>query len=147
MTAETRASVTERLFESMVEQQATFFDSWRTASDRYHRYNQSILEGARQSSREWSDVIRTWAVRPTDVVAVYEAVADAVGSGQARTLALAREWIEDRAEGQREVREAARRSLGDVRQAVQQAQESAPEILRNVRNRRSNGAKQPATAE
>jgi hypothetical protein len=147
MTAETRASVTERLFESVIEQQATFFDSWRTAGDRYHRYNQSILEGARQSTREWADVMRTWATRPTDVVAVYEAVADAVGSGQARTLALAREWIEDRAEGQREVREAARRSLGDVRQVVQQAQESAPELLRNVRNRRSNGAKQPAATE
>jgi hypothetical protein len=91
--------------------------------------------------------MRTWATRPTDVVAVYEAVADAVGSGQARSLALAREWIEDRAEGQREVREAARRSLGDVREVVQQAQESAPELLRNVRSRRSNGAKQTAATD
>ncbi len=147
MTAETRASVTDRLFESMVEQQATFFDGWRTAADRYHRYNQSLLEGTRQSAREWADVMHTWAMRPTDVVAVYEAVADAVGSSQARTLALAREWIEDRAEGQREVREAARRSLGDVRQAVRQAQESAPELLRNVRGRRSNGAKQTASTD
>jgi hypothetical protein len=147
MTAETRASVTDRIYETLIEQQATFYDGWRSAFDRYHRYNQSLLEGGRQSAREWADVMRTWATRPTDVVGVYEAVADAVGSGQARGLALAREWIEDRAEGQRDVREAARRSLGDVRQAVKEAQETAPELLRNVRGRRSNGARQAAATD
>lgn len=147
MTADSRASVTDRLFDSLVEQQATYFDSWRTAFERYHRYNQNLLEGSRQSAREWADVFRTMALRPTDVVAVYEAVADAVGSGQARALALAREWIEDRAEGQREVREAARRSFVDVQQAVKEAQESAPDLLRNVRTRRTNGARQAAAAE
>jgi hypothetical protein len=145
--AENRTSATDRFFESLIEQQATFFDSVRNVGDRYHRFNLSVLEGARQSAREWADVARTWAAKPTDVVAVYESVADAVGSGQSRTLALAREWLEDRAEGQREVREAARRGFGDVREAVQRAQESAPDLIKAVRNRRTNGARQPANTD
>lgn len=149
MAADTRASTTDRIFDSLVEQQATIFDTVRTTADRYHRFNHSLLEGGRQSVREWTEVGRLWVTKPTDVIALYEAVADAVGSAQARTLALAREWIEDRVEAQREAREAARRGFGDVRDAVQRAQESAPEFLRRGagRNKRTNGTKQTAAAD
>jgi len=145
MPASTRASITERIFDSILEQQATFFDTVRTTTDRYHRFNHSLLEGGRQSVREWTEAGRAWITRPTDVVGLYEAVAEAVGSGQARTLALAREWIEDRVEAQREARETARRSFGEVREAVQKAQENAPEFLRRTRTR--NGAKQAAATD
>jgi hypothetical protein len=149
MAADTRASTSDRVFDSLLEQQATIFDTLRTTADRYHRFNHSLLEGGRQSVREWTEVGRLWMARPTDVIALYEAVADAVGAAQARTLALAREWIEDRVEAQREAREAARRSFGDVREAVQRAQESAPEFLRRgaSRSKRSNGAREAAATD
>ncbi len=145
MAATTRASTIDRIFDSIVEQQTTLFDAIRTTADRYHRFNHSLLEGGRQSMREWTEVGRTWLARPTDVVGLYESVAEAVGSNQARTLALAREWIEDQVEAQREARETARRSLGEVRDAVQKAQESAPEFLRRTRTR--NGAREAAATD
>ena len=114
----TRTPVADRLFDSIVERQSGFFDVLRGSAERYHRFNQSVLTGTRQSSAEWAEVGRRWVNNPTDVVGVYEAVADAIGRQQARNIALVREWFEDRVEGQRETREILREGFGDVREAV-----------------------------
>jgi hypothetical protein len=141
----TRTPVSDRLFDSIIERQSGFFDVLRGSAERYHRFNQSVLSGARQSSTEWTEVSRRWISNPTDVVGVYEAVSDAIGSQQARTIALAREWFEDRVEAQRETRDMLSQGFGDVREAVQRAQEGAPAFLRNW-TRRRNGRGEPVAA-
>ena len=109
MATSTRETATNQLFDSVTERQIAIFDAWRSAADRYHRFNHSLIEGARQSTQDWSDVGRRWLNNPTDLLGVYEAAAEAVGNGQARTLALTREWVEDRLEAQRETRDSFRK--------------------------------------
>ncbi|HUG46040.1 MAG TPA: hypothetical protein VMK31_05965, partial [Sphingomicrobium sp.] len=125
-----------------IERQATFFDVIRGANDRINRFNHSLIEGARQGSREWADVGRRFVHNPTDFVGVFEAMSDAVGNAQARNLALVREWADDAAQAQRETREALSQGLVDAREVVQAVQQNGAGILR----RRENGktAKQSA---
>jgi len=140
MAADTRSEATDKFFDSIIERQATLYDAVRAASDRYHRFNRSVVEGARMSSRDWTEVGRRVITNPRDMVAVYEAISEAVGNQQQRNLALAREWVEDRVEAQRETREVLRQGIGDVREVVERVQAQAPEFLRNVRRRTtSNG--------
>lgn len=138
MAEKPRTEATSQFFDNIIERQATLFDAFRSAADRYHRFNRSILEGARVGAKDWTEIGRRAASNPTDVVGVYEAVSDAVGNSQARTIALAREWLEDQVEAQREAREVLRQSFGDVREAVQRAQDTAPAFLQRFA-RRTNG--------
>ncbi len=128
--ATTRESTTDRFFDAILERQEAIFETVRSNNDRYHRFLRSLIEGARQGGRDWAEVGRRAVKRPTDVVGVYEAVSDVVGNTQARSLALAREWLDDLVESQRESREVVRRGLGDVREAVERVQSSAPSFLR-----------------
>jgi hypothetical protein len=146
MAEKPRTEAASQFFDNIIERQATLFDAFRNAADRYHRFNRSILEGARHGVREWTDVSRKLVSSPTDVVGVYEAVADAVGNAQSRNIALAREWLEDQVEAQREAREVLRQGFGDVREAVQRAQDTAPAFLQRW-SRRRNGHAVEATAE
>lgn len=146
MATSTRETAADRLFDSVIQRQASLFDAIRGATDRYHRFNRSLIEGARQSSADWTDVGRRWAEKPTDLLGLYEAASEAFGNSQARSLALAREWLEDRLEAQRETRESLRRGFGDVREAVERARAEAPEFFRRG-FRRSNGREEPAAKE
>lgn len=143
MSTSTRSSLIERYFDSVIERQATLFDAVRNSNERYHRFTRSLIEGSRQNAQEWLEVQRRWLSNPTDLVGTYEAVSETVGNSQARALALAREWLEDVVETQREGREVLRRGLGDVREAVQRVQDNAPEFLRRNTGR-ANGQKERA---
>ena len=136
MTTRTRESATDRIFDGILQRQATMFDVVRSNNERINRFNHSVIEGARQGSRDWAAVGRRWATKPTDIVGVYEAAAEAISNSQTRTLALAREWVEDATQSQRETAEALRQGLGDAREALQRVQESAPKLLRRVTARR-----------
>ena len=136
MTTRTRESATDRIFDGILQRQATMFDVVRSNNERINRFNHSVIEGARQGSRDWAEVGRRWATKPTDIVGVYEAAAEAIGNSQTRSLALAREWVEDATQSQRETAEALRQGLGDAREALQRVQESAPKLLRRVTARR-----------
>jgi hypothetical protein len=103
--------------------------------------------GARQGSRDWTDVSRRWITNPTDLVGVYEAISEAIGDAKARVLALAREWLDDVVESQRESREVLRQGLGDVRVAVERAQERAPNFLRRGNRVRSENGQEEVAAE
>ncbi|HVP05362.1 MAG TPA: hypothetical protein VMT90_06785 [Dehalococcoidia bacterium] len=148
MATSTRETATNRLFDSVIERQAAIYDALRSATDRYHRFNRSVLEGYRQSTADWTEVGRRWLTNPTDVLGVYEAASEALGNGQARTLALAREWLEDRLEAQRETRESFRKGFGDVREAVERARADAPEFFRRgFRRGTANGREEKAAKE
>jgi len=146
MSENPRTPTAERLFDSLLERQATVFDAIRSNSERYHRFNRSIIEGARQTSRDWTEVNRRWLTNPTDLIGVYEAVSEAFGNGQARALALSREWFEDAVETQRESREVFRQGIGDVREVVERAQANVPQIFRR-NSERTNGGRPQAVAE
>lgn len=146
MATSSRETATNQLFDSVVERQVAIFDALRSATDRYHRFNRSLIEGARQSNQDWADVGKRWLNNPTDVLGVYEAAAEAVGNGQARSLALAREWVEDRLEAQRETRDSLRKGFGDVREAVERVRADAPEFLRRG-FRRTNGREEERAAK
>jgi len=135
MTTRTRESATDRIFDGILQRQATLFDVIRSSNDRINRFNHSVIEGARQGSLDWAEVGRRWVSKPTDVVGVYEAEAEAVSASQTRTLALAREWVEDATQSQRETADALRQGLGDAREALQRVQESAPQLLRRAARR------------
>jgi len=122
-----------RLTSAILERQAGVFDAIRSSTDRNHRFTRSVIESARQSNRDWIEVGRRWAKNPTDVTGIYDAVSEAIGNGQARTLALSREWLEDVVETQRENRELVRRGIGDAREAVERAGASVPQFLRRNR--------------
>ena len=145
MASSSSESASERAFDFILERQASIFETIRTASDRYHRFNHSLIEGARASTQEWTEVGKRWLDRPTDVMGVWEAAVEAIGNGQQRSLALFREWIEDRVEVQRENSEAIRRGIGEVRDVVERVQANAPEFLR--RGIRRNGSEERAVAE
>ena len=130
MSIETRKRTTDRFFDAVLERQANIFDAVRSNSERNHRFARSLIEGARQGSRDWTEVSRRWLMNPTDVVGVYEAMSEAVGNSQTRALALTREWIEDVVESQRESREVLRRGFGDWREAMERVQANAPNFLR-----------------
>ncbi len=120
----------DRLFEAISERQETTFDTVKGANERYHRFARSVIEGVRQGSHDWTNVARGWTQRPTDIVGLYESASEAAANDQARRLALWQEFLEDLAESQREGREVVRRSFGEVREAVERVQESAPAFLR-----------------
>jgi hypothetical protein len=145
MATSTRETTTNQLFDQIVEAQVAIFDYWRRAADRYHRFNHSLIEGARQANQDWAGVARQWAASPTDLLGVYEAAAEAIGNGQARTLALTREWVEDRLEAQRETRDSLRTGFGNVREAVERARAEAPEFFRRG-FQRDNGREEKARA-
>ncbi len=136
MTTRTRESATDRIFDGILQRQATIFDVVRSSNERINRFNHSVIEGARQGSRDWAEVGRRWANKPTDLVGVYEAAAEAIGNSQTRSLALAREWVEDATQSQRETADALRQGLGDAREVFQRVQESAPQLLRRATARR-----------
>jgi len=145
MSTQTRTSAVDRFFDSVLERQATAYDAIRSASERNHRFSRSIIEGLRQSNRDWTEVGRRWLTRPMDLVGIYEAVSEAVGNQQSRALALSREWLEDVVEGQRESREVVRQGIGDWREAIERVQANAPNFLRRSGWTR-NSEKQPAEA-
>ena len=146
MSTTPRKSAPDRVFDAIIDRQTGIYDAIRSGSERYHRFNRSLIEGARQGSRDWLEVGRRWAANPLDVMGVYEAASEALGNSQARGLALTREWIEDVVESQRETREVVRQGFGDVRQAVERAQENAPPFLRRAaRSLRTNSEREPAT--
>ena len=136
MTTRTRESATDRIFDGILQRQATIFDVVRSSNERINRFNHSVIEGARQGSRDWAEVGRLWANKPTDIVGVYEAAAEAIGNSQTRSLALAREWVEDATQSQRETADAMRQGLGDAREVLQRVQERAPQLLRRAGARR-----------
>lgn len=146
MSTQTRASAVDRLFDAVIERQASIYDAFRSASERNHRFTRSIIEGARQSNRDWTEVGRRFVTSPTDLIGVYEAVSEAIGNQQSRALALSREWIEDVVEGQRESREVMRQGIGDWREALERVQANAPTFLRRSGWTRRNHEKQPAEA-
>ena len=135
MTTRTRESATDRIFDGILQRQTTLFDVIRSSNDRLNRFNHSVIEGARQGSRDWAEVGRRFAAKPSDFVGVYEAAAEAVGNSQSRSLALAREWVEDATQSQRETSDALRQGLGDAREVLQRVQESAPQLLRRAARR------------
>lgn len=146
MSTQTRTSAVDRFFDAVLERQATVYDAVRSATERNHRFTRSILEGARQSNRDWTEVGRRWLSKPTDLIGVYEAASEAVGNQQSRALALSREWLEDIVEGQRESREVMRQGIGDWREAIERVQANAPNFLRRSGWSRRNSEKQPAEA-
>jgi hypothetical protein len=142
-TTPTRESRADRVFESLLERQETLFDTIRSNNDRYHRFTRSLIEGARQDGTALTEVARRFVSQPTDIVGVYEAMSDAIGDSQARRLALAREWLDDLLETQRESREVVRQGLGDVREAVQRVQEGVPSAIRSAASRVRRNQKDP----
>ena len=146
MSTQTRTSAVDRLFDAVIERQASVYDAFRSATERNHRFTRSIIEGARQSNRDWTEVGRRFVTKPTDLIGVYEAISEAVGNQQSRALALSREWIEDVVEGQRESRDVMRQGIGDWREALESVQANAPTFLRRSAWSRRNNDKQPAQA-
>jgi hypothetical protein len=126
-------TTTDRLSNAILERQASIFDAIRSTTDRNHRFTRSLIESARQGNRDWLEVSRRWVTNPTDVTGIYEAVSDAIGNAQTRTLALSREWFEDAVEAQRESRTLLRQGIGDAREAVERAGASVPQFLRRTR--------------
>jgi hypothetical protein len=133
MPATREATATDRLSNAILERQAGIFDAIRSSTDRNHRFTRSLIESARQGNRDWLEVGRRWVTSPADVTGIYEAVSDAIGNAQTRTLALSREWFEDAVETQRESRALLRQGLGDAREAVERAGARVPQFLRRNR--------------
>jgi|SRR3990172_4963581 len=133
MPATREATATDRLSNAILERQVGIFDAIRSSTDRNHRFTRSLIESARQGNRDWLEVGRRWVTNPTDVTGIYEAVSDAIGNAQTRTLALSREWFEDTVETQRESRALLRQGLGDAREAVERAGARVPQFLRRNR--------------
>jgi len=125
----TRDSI-DRLFMAIIERQETTFDAIRTGNERYYRFARSVLEASRQGTRDWTNVARGWAQRPTDIFGLYESISEAAANGQARRLALWQEALEDLADSQREGREVIRGGFGRMREAVEAVQENVPSFLR-----------------
>jgi hypothetical protein len=146
MSTTTRTSLIDRYYDAVIERHATLFDAIRNGAERYQRFNRSLIEGARHNGQEWLEVQRRWLTNPMDLIGTYEAVSEALGNSQSRTLALAREWLDDAVETQREGREVVRQGLGDVREAVQRVQDNAPQFLRRAAER-TNGQKEAVAEE
>jgi len=126
-------ATTDRLSDAILERQAGIFDVIRSATDRNHRFTRSLIESARHGNSEWLEVGRRRVTRPTDVTGIYDAIADAVGNTQQRTIALSREWFEDVVETQRENRQLLRQGIGDAREVVERAGARVPQFLRRNR--------------
>ena len=120
----------DRLLETIIERQEARFDTIKGINERYYRFVRSVVEATRQGAHDWTNVGRGWAQRPTDIVGLYESASEALANDQARRIALRQEILEDLAESQRESREVVRRGFGEVREAVERVQESAPAFLR-----------------
>jgi HPt (histidine-containing phosphotransfer) domain-containing protein len=134
----------DRLFMTLIERQESTFDAIRSANERYYRFARSVLEASRQGARDWTNVARGWAQRPTDIVGLYESISEAAANSQARRLALWQEALEDLAESQREGQEMMRGGLGRVREAVESVQENIPSFLRERVSALRRNEKEPA---
>lgn len=80
MTTSTRESATDKLFDFLIERQASLFGVVGTATERYHRFNGSVIESARQSSLGWTDVGKRWLASPGDIIGLYEAASEAINA-------------------------------------------------------------------
>jgi len=129
----TRETTSDRLSDAILQRQAGVFEVIRSSTDRNHRFTRSLIESTRQSNRDWVEVGRRWITNPTDITGIYEAVSDAIGNAQSRTIALSREWFEDAVENQREGRDLLRQGLGDAREVVERAGARVPQFLRRNR--------------
>ena len=137
----------DRLSNAILERQASVFDLIRANTDRNHRFTRSLIESYRQGNREWLEVGRRWVKNPVDVTGIYEAVSDAIGNAQQRTIALSREWFEDTVESQRESRVILRQGLGDAREVVERAGARVPQFLRSNNWGRGNSTRPEVAAE
>ena len=137
----------DRLSDAILERQASVFDLIRANTDRNHRFTRSLIESYRQGNREWLEVGRRWVKNPADVTGIYEAVSDAIGNAQQRTIALSREWFEDTVESQRESRVILRQGLGDAREVVERAGARVPQFLRSNNWGRGNSTRPEVAAE
>jgi hypothetical protein len=147
MPATREATTADRLTNAILERQASVFDLIRANSDRNHRFTRSLIESYRQGNRDWLEVSRRWVKNPADVTGIYEAVSEAIGNAQQRTIALSREWFEDTVESQRESRVILRQGLGDAREAVERAGASVPQFLRRNNWGRGNSTRPEVAAE
>jgi len=147
MPATREATTADRLTNAILERQASVFDLIRANTDRNHRFTRSLIESYRQGNRDWLEVSRRWVKNPADVTGIYEAVSDAIGNAQQRTIALSREWFEDTVESQRESRVILRQGLGDAREAVERAGASVPQFLRRNNWGRGNSTRPEVAAE
>ena len=73
MSTQTRTSAVDRFFDAVLERQTSLYDAVRSASERNHRFSRSIIEGVRQSNRDWTEVGRRFINKPTDLIGVYAA--------------------------------------------------------------------------
>jgi hypothetical protein len=141
------ATTADRVSNAILERQASIFDIIRSTSDRNHRFTRSLIESYRQGNRDWLEVGRRWVANPTNVTGIYEALSDAIGNSQQRTIALSREWFEDAVESQRESRQLVRQGLGDAREVVERAGARVPQFLRRNNWGRGNSATPQVAAE
>jgi hypothetical protein len=141
-----RESATDRVFDYFLERQTALFEAIRASTDRTNRFNNSLIDGARQSSQDWVEVGRRWLDKPSDLISLWEGASEAWGNAQQRNLSLVREFIENSVEMQRENSEAIRRGIGDVREVVERAQANAPQFLRRGWRRAENGAEERTAA-
>ena len=147
MPATREATTADRLTNAILERQASVFDLIRANTDRNHRFTRSLIESYRQGNRDWLEVGRRWVKNPADVTGIYEAVSDAIGNVQQRTIALSREWFEDTVESQRESRVILRQGIGDAREAVERAGARVPQFLRSNNWGRGNSTRPQVAAE
>jgi len=139
-------STADRLFDAVIDRHDAAFHALKATTERRFRFSRSVIEGARQGGLDLVEVAHKWSQRPADVIGLYESLADAVGNAQARSLALAQEWLEDIAESQREGREVLRRGIGEWREAAESVRANVPNFLRRTASAVRRNAAEPETA-
>ena len=76
MATSAREPASDRLFDYLIERQTSLFDAVRGSAERYHRFNRSVIESARQSTVDWTEVGRRWLANPGDLIGTYEAASE-----------------------------------------------------------------------
>lgn len=142
----TARTPTDRLFDAIIDRHDAAFHALKATTERQFRFSRSVIEGARQGGLDLVEVTRKWSHRPADVIGLYESLADAFGNAQARSLALAQEWLEDVAESQREGREVLRRGIGEWREAAESVRANVPNFLRRTASAVRRNAAEPEPA-
>lgn len=84
----------ERRLIAWQNRQMMAFYTLRRLAEHNRNVAHQAIESARLGVREWSDVGRRWAKRPTDVIGLAGSATETATKVQARSLELLQQWWE-----------------------------------------------------
>lgn len=130
-----------RFVSTMNESSDAVLDMADMGNERMHKWGKIVLEEARRTQREQTDLTRIWLERPTDAIGLTKAAIETWTRRQRRRFELGRQVINEMAGLSSETRDTLQRVVEANREAMQVSVDAG----RNAANRAQREARETAS--